>query len=126
MKSLLVKKEDFDIITTYIRNGSGRPSFDRHNVTELEAELQKATLVSSKDFPSTVVGLNSTAIIKDLETRKVLTITVVTPDKANIQQNKVSVLAPIGIALLGFGKGAIVHWQVPSGQKQFMIMDVVL
>lgn len=126
MKSLLVKKEDFDIITLYIRNGASRPSFDRHNVMELEAELKKATLVSNKDFPATVVGLNSTSIIKDLETKKVLAITVVTPDKADINQNKVSVLAPIGTALLGFGKGQIVNWQVPSGEKRFVIMDVVM
>jgi regulator of nucleoside diphosphate kinase len=81
-------------------------------------------LVSKENFPDTRIGLNSTAIIKDMETNRVLSITVVTPDKADISQNKISVLAPIGTALLGFQKGRQFNWQVPSGKKKFIIMEV--
>jgi regulator of nucleoside diphosphate kinase len=91
---------------------------------ELEAELKKAKLVNKENFPDTVIGLNSTAIIKDLETNRVLAITIVTPDRADISQNKISVLAPVGTALLGFQKGEQISWQVPSGEKKFIIMEV--
>jgi regulator of nucleoside diphosphate kinase len=121
---LLIKKEDFDIITTHIKTGLARHSFDGQNVMELEAELKKAKLVSSDDFPDTVVGLNSTVIIKDVKTNRVFSFTIVTPDRANIQQNRISVLAPMGTALLGFQKGQLVRWQVPSGEKKFIIMEV--
>jgi regulator of nucleoside diphosphate kinase len=123
-EQLLIKKEDFDIITTHIKTGLAQRSFDRKNVAELEAELKKAKLVSSENFPATVVGLNSTVIIKDVETNRVLSFTIVTPDRANFRQNKISVLAPMGTALLGFRKGQLVSWKVPSGQKKFIIMEV--
>jgi regulator of nucleoside diphosphate kinase len=123
-KQLIIKKDDFDIITKFLKNGGSRSSFDRYNVMELEAELKKAKLVSKENFPDTTVGLNSTAVIKDIETNRVLSITIVTPDKADISQNKISVLAPIGTALLGFQKGRQINWEVPSGKKKFMIMDV--
>ncbi|OQP64061.1 hypothetical protein A3860_21880 [Niastella vici] len=123
-EQLIVRKDDFDIITTYLKTGETRSSFDRHNVMELEAELKKAKLVSKENFPDTTVGLNSTAVIKDIETNRVLSITIVTPDKADIRRNKISVLAPIGTALLGFQKGRQINWKVPSGKKKFIIMEV--
>lgn len=123
-EQLVIKKEDFDILTTCIRNGGSQQSFDKNNVTELAGELKKARLVSKEDFPDTVVGLNSTAVIKDMETERILAITIVTPDKADISQNKISVLAPIGTALLGFQKGREIRWSVPAGEKKLVILDV--
>jgi regulator of nucleoside diphosphate kinase len=122
-EQLVIKKEDFDILTTYIKNGNPQ-SFDKGNVMELATELRKARLVSKENFPDTVVGLNSTAVVKDMETERILAITIVTPDKADISQNKISVLAPIGTALLGFQKGKQISWPVPAGEKKLMILDV--
>lgn len=121
---LVIKKRDFNFITSYLKQPATRNSFNRLNVMELEEEFKKAKIVSNEDFPEDVIGLNSTAIIKDLKTNRVLSITVVMPDKADIRQNKVSVLAPIGTALLGFRKENVVSWQVPSGEKKFLIMEV--
>jgi regulator of nucleoside diphosphate kinase len=123
-EQLVIKKEDFDILTTCIRNGGSQQSFDKNNVIELAGELKKARLVSKEDFPDTVVALNSTAVIKDMETERILAITIVTPDKADISQNKISVLAPIGTALLGFQKGREIRWSVPAGEKKLIILDV--
>lgn len=123
-EQLVIRKEDFDILTTYIRNGGHRQSIDRSSVTELETELKKAKLVPREHFPDTVVGLNSTAVVKDMETERILAVTIVTPDKADISQNKISVLAPIGTALLGFQKGKQISWQVPAGEKKLLILDV--
>lgn len=120
----VVRKEDYDTITLFLKKGDSRKTFDRHNVMELEAELKKARLVNNGNFPDNVVGLNSTAIVKEIATNRVLSLTIVMPDKADIHQNKVSVLSPIGTALLGFRKGQLVHWQVPSGNKKFVIMEV--
>lgn len=121
---MLIKKEDLEIITTHIKTGLARHSFDRQNVMELEAELKKATLVNNEDLPDTVVGLNSTVIIKDVATNRVFSFTIVTPDRSNIRRNMISVLAPMGTALLGFQKGQMVKWKLPSGEKKFMIMEV--
>ncbi|PWV56332.1 GreA/GreB family elongation factor [Chitinophaga sp. S165] len=123
-EQLVIKKEDFDILTTCIRNGGSQQSFDKNNIQELAGELKKAKLVSKENFPDTVVALNSTAVIKDMATERILAITIVTPDKADISQNKISVLAPIGTALLGFQKGREISWSVPAGEKKLVILDV--
>jgi regulator of nucleoside diphosphate kinase len=50
---------------------------------------------------------------------------VVIPEQANIKEKKISVMAPIGTALLGFRQGEQVAWDVPSGRKTFTIMQVI-
>ena len=50
---------------------------------------------------------------------------LVTPDKADIKEKRISVMAPIGTALIGFRKGQKVKWQVPAGKKTFTILEVI-
>jgi regulator of nucleoside diphosphate kinase len=50
---------------------------------------------------------------------------LVMPDQADIKQKKISVMAPVGTALIGFKKGEKVNWHVPAGEKTFAILDVV-
>jgi len=49
---------------------------------------------------------------------------LVTPDRANIKDRKISVMAPIGTALLGFRQGNKIKWKVPAGKKTFTIVNV--
>jgi regulator of nucleoside diphosphate kinase len=81
-------------------------------------------VVTSEDFPDDVVRLDSSVVIRDMKTKRDMTLTIVLPQKADIKQKKVSVLAPVGTALIGFKKGQIVSWDVPSGKKDFKIMEV--
>jgi len=50
---------------------------------------------------------------------------IVTPDKADIKKRQISIMAPLGTALIGFRQGQKVKWQVPSGKKTFTIMEVI-
>jgi regulator of nucleoside diphosphate kinase len=71
-----------------------------------------------------VVRLNSTVVIREEKENKVMELTVVTPEKANIKQKLISVMSPIGTALIGFRKGQQIKWKVPAGKKTFTIMEV--
>ena len=97
---------------------------ERENFSKLSGELKKAQIVEDDSMPADIVRLGSTVVIKDLVTRRDMTVTIVLPSKADIKQKKVSVLAPIGTALIGFRKGQVVSWNVPSGKKDFKIVDV--
>jgi regulator of nucleoside diphosphate kinase len=121
---VILLKKDFEILNGYVKNLQGMQVNEKENVSKLYGELQKAQVVEEIDFPSDVVRLDSTVVIKDLQTKRDMTITIVLPQKADIKQRKVSVLAPIGTALIGFRKGQKVSWEVPSGKKDFMIMEV--
>lgn len=124
-KQLVLRKDDYEIMLAYLRGGFGRTSFDRQNAQELEAELRKARLVNKEDFPGDVVRLNSKVKIMEDNNEKVMVLTLVIPEKADITAKKISVMAPIGTALIGFRQGEKVEWNVPSGKKTFTIVEVM-
>ncbi|MFL5788979.1 MAG: GreA/GreB family elongation factor [Flavisolibacter sp.] len=121
---LVLRKDDFELLIAYVKGRFNRSSFDRRNAEDLEAELKKATLVNIEDFPPDVIRLNSRVKVKEEKKDKIMEITLVTPEKADIKERKISILAPIGTALIGFRKGQKVQWRVPYGKTTFTIMDV--
>ena len=123
-EKLVLSKNDYEIIMANIKNHQGRNSFNRQNADELKDELKKAKLVLKDEVPGDVVRLNSHVTIRDEKENKLIEITVVTPEKADIKLRKISVLSPIGTALIGYQKGDRVMWKVPSGKKTFTILEV--
>lgn len=121
---LILTREDHAIIMSYIRLGSRTIAFNRQDVEHLENEVKNARLVDAHELPDDIVRLNSTVIIKDEKENKIMELTVVTPDKANIREKKISIMSPIGTALIGYRKGQQVQWQVPAGTRKFTIIDV--
>jgi len=121
---LVVAKNDYELIMLNLKSSTGKTTYSRQDAAELEAELQKATLVSPEELPGDVVRLNSQVTIKDEKANKIMKLMVVTPEKADIKQKKISILSPVGTALLGYKKGRKVSWQVPAGKKTFTILDV--
>ena len=116
-EKLVLSKNDYEIIMANIKNHQGRNSFNRQNADELKDELKKAKLVLNDEVPGDVVRLNSHVTIRDEKENKLIEITVVTPEKADIKLRKISVLSPIGTALIGYRKGDRVMWKVPAGKK---------
>ncbi|HEY5463595.1 MAG TPA: GreA/GreB family elongation factor [Hanamia sp.] len=121
---VLLLKNDFEILNGYVKNLHGMKVNEKENFRKLYEEINKAQIVKEEDFPADVVRLDSKVVIKDMGTKRDLAITIVLPQNADIKQKKVSVLAPIGTALLGFRKGQNVSWEVPSGRKYFKIVEV--
>ncbi len=121
---VILLKNDYELLHDYVNNLHGMQVNEKENYRKLCIELNKAEKVTIEEFPKDVVRLDSVVVIKDLQTKRDMTITIVMPQNADIKQRKVSVLAPIGTALIGFRKGQTVSWEVPAGKKDFMIMDV--
>ncbi|HWH62741.1 MAG TPA: GreA/GreB family elongation factor [Ginsengibacter sp.] len=121
---LVIRKDDYSLLISYLNNARRQSTFDRRNAEELTAELKKATLVNKNNFPSDVVGLNSKVRIKAEGKSEEMELMIVTPDRANIKEKKISIMAPIGTALIGFRQGQKVKWKVPSGNKMFTILEV--
>ncbi len=121
---LIIAHEDYETLSDYVRGFKTVKAFDRNNATSLQLELNKATLVKKDELPPDVVRLNSRVIIKEGSKDKLIELVLVVPENANIKERKVSVFAPIGIALIGFRQGTKVKWDVPSGNKTFTIMEV--
>ena len=97
---------------------------NRH-LAELIAELQRAEIVASDEVPDDVVTMNSTVVLRDLETDEVETYTLVYPNHADIARNRLSVLAPVGTAILGYHVGDVIRWRVPSGVRRLRVDEVL-
>ncbi len=123
-EQLLLSKEDREIILSYLQNSVSRTTFNRHEAEDLKSELNRAKIVKKDSLPKDVVRLNSTVRIREEEKGKEMKVTIVTPEKADIKLNRISVMSPVGTALIGFREGQLVSWNVPSGKKQFTIMEV--
>ena len=108
----------------HLTYNGGQNSFSSKDAEELGKELKKAKIVEADQVPADVVRLNSRVVIRDEQESRLLELMVVTPDKADIKQRKISVLSPIGTALIGFSQGHQVNWNVPSGKKLFTIVEV--
>jgi regulator of nucleoside diphosphate kinase len=124
-EQLFIEKDDYEIIKAYLQKDYLiRNNFSRQDAEYLKAEILKAKIVNKEELPEDVVRLNSTVIIEDEKGKSRMQLKVVTPEKANIKQMMISILAPIGTALIGFRKGQRVIWRVPSGKRVFKILDV--
>lgn len=91
----------------------------------LEQELKRGNLVDSKDVPSNVVTMNSRVKLVDLDTNEEMTFTLVFPKEANIDQDKISIISPIGTAILGYTVGDTIEWKVPAGLRRIKIQEIL-
>jgi regulator of nucleoside diphosphate kinase len=92
---------------------------------DLRAELADARVVPRQKVPRNVVTMNSTVTLRDLETGERETYTLVYPDRADIANNCLSVLAPVGTAVLGQRVGDELKWRVPAGWRRLKVQRVV-
>jgi regulator of nucleoside diphosphate kinase len=92
---------------------------------KLESELVRANVVSREKIPKDVVTMNSRVIFENETTRERREITLVYPERADIDAGKISVLVPVGTALLGLSVGQSIDWELPGGEKQrYRIVEV--
>jgi regulator of nucleoside diphosphate kinase len=123
--SLILTKDDHNLLLSYLKGWWHNKTVDRRYAEALQGELKRAKLVETVDAPADVVRLNSKVIIKTAGKDEVMELTLVTPEQANIKEKRISIMAPIGTALIGFSKGQKVKWNVPAGKKTFTILDVI-
>jgi len=97
----------------------------RDDLKELEAELNRGTVVAPQEVPGDVITMNSKARLIDLDTGEEMIYTLVFPDDADIDQNKISVLAPIGTAMLGYRVGDTFEWKVPEGLRRLKVEELL-
>lgn len=113
--SLYLTQEDIDRLFDLIETYASGPNADR--LQKLESELVRAVAVSPEEIPKDVVTMNSRVVFEDETTGERREITLVYPKHADIASGKVSVLVPVGTALLGMRVGQTIDWELPNGQK---------
>jgi regulator of nucleoside diphosphate kinase len=92
---------------------------------KLQEELDRARIVPPKEVPANVITMNSQVSLVDLESGEEEIYTLVFPEDADLAQGKVSVLAPIGTAMLGYEVGDIFEWEVPAGKRRLRVEKIL-
>ncbi len=90
----------------------------------LEQELDRAEVVAPDAIPPDVVTMNSEVRLEDLDSGEVQRYRLVFPNQFR-SDNSVSVLAPIGTAMLGYRVGDVIEWRVPKGMRRLKVLEVV-
>jgi len=103
------------------RNGEA----DREYLDHLEEELAQAEVVNPEDIPQDVITMRSKVRLKDLKSGQTVMYSLVFPSEANSNEGHISVLAPIGTALLGNRSGDVVESRVPSGLRRLKVKEIL-
>lgn len=92
---------------------------------QLDAELHRGQVVAPQDVPSDVITMNSRVRLIDVESGEEMKYTLVFPQDADSAQGKISILAPIGTAMLGYRVGDVFSWSVPDGVRQLKVVEII-
>lgn len=99
------------------------PAGDKY-LEALAAELARARVVPASRVPAGVITMNSVARLYDLELEEAEEYALVYPEDADVSVNRISVLAPVGTAILGYRVGDVVEWRVPAGLRRLRVDEV--
>lgn len=89
-------------------------------------EIGRARIVKSNKMPKDVVSIGSTVIYRDEATGQNKTVTLVYPEHADIVQQRISIMTPIGIALLGLSEGTAFYWDTRDDQRRLLTVIAVM
>lgn len=111
--SLIVSSRDFDRLEAMLESPALR---QQPAAIALMDELNRAEVLPPEQIPETVITMHSTVDFIDEVTGEHHHLTLVYPNEADVEKGYVSVLAPVGSALLGLSLGQTIHWEAPGAR----------
>jgi regulator of nucleoside diphosphate kinase len=121
---IFITEADYDKLKRLI---AGRRStrLDAEHLDELEQELERAEVLDEgHPVPPDVITMNSQVRLLDLDSGEIRVYQLVFPSQAR-SENALSVLAPIGTAILGYRVGSVIEWRVPKGVRRLKVLEVL-
>ncbi|HKT25778.1 MAG TPA: nucleoside diphosphate kinase regulator [Terriglobales bacterium] len=124
-RTIFVTEEDMQRLTDLVESAERISSRDLQHLRMLKEELKQAEIVNSDEIPSDVVTMNSRVRLKDLDSGRESVYALVFPRDADVAQGRISVLAPIGTAIIGYRAGDVIVWSVPKGERRFKLEEIL-
>jgi len=119
---IILEREEFNTISELIKNIGDSENLINVCITKLKEEMKTATIIDDAEFPEHVIRLNS---IVDIETPfGLMKAQLVLPHLSNSTQKRISLLTPMGSALLGYSEGDILTWNFPNGEQKIKVIKV--
>ncbi len=125
MRYIVITDADHRRLTDMIQELRTERREDRRYLDDLAHELCRAHIVSEPEVCADVVTMNSTIRVRTWPGKDTMTFTLVSPEEADFDEGKVSILAPLGTAVLGYRTGDQFAWETPSGLRKIEIEAVL-
>ncbi|MFI4912856.1 MAG: GreA/GreB family elongation factor [Sedimentisphaeraceae bacterium JB056] len=122
---IYLTKSDRGKLIKMVNDFLSSSSKDKKNLLLLKEEIGRAEIIDAEQIPQKIITMNSTAKLKNIETEEEMFIQLVYPWDADSDDYKISVLSPIGIAVLGYGAGDNVDAIVPAGLRRLKIDQIL-
>ena len=119
----LISNKDYGVLKSVIRQWS--PVNKTRELQQLEEELANVKVVQDHEMTPDVIRLNSYFEVAEESSSQLLNFTLVLPGHADFKMKKISVLSPLGIALIGYKEGMTIDCTLPAGKKIFKILKVL-
>ncbi|REK16559.1 MAG: nucleoside diphosphate kinase regulator [Planctomycetota bacterium] len=125
MKPLCITEQDHRSLQVLIDASREQPNGQRRYSDALQSEITRARIVDGSSVPRDVVTMNSRVRLRDLDTGETEVYTLVYPRMADPGENRISILAPVGTAILGCSIGDVIEWPVPAGVRRLLVDDIL-
>jgi regulator of nucleoside diphosphate kinase len=124
-RQIFITEKDKERLQKIINEAKEFHSGSEIYLKNLEQELNRAKLIASDKIPHNVVTMNSKVVLKDLDTGEKMVYTLVYPTEANLTENKISVLAPVGTAIIGLREKDAIDWKIPDGLVRLEVEKIL-
>lgn len=124
-RTFFVTEQDMQRLSDLVESAERISSRDLPHLRMLKEELKEAEVVSSDRIPADIVTMNSRVRLKDLDSGRESVYALVFPRDADVAQGRISVLAPIGTAIIGYRAGDVIVWSVPAGERRFRLEEIL-
>jgi regulator of nucleoside diphosphate kinase len=115
---VVVTKADYERLSN-LADATGRVSFVRDY---LAGELARARIIEGDQVASDVVTMHSRFVFRDDSTGHVRTVSLVYPGEEDIDDGRISILTPVGAALLGLSEGHSIEWETRNGESRTLTL----
>lgn len=121
MAKIYITQFDHDRLVEQLDKKKPHDTYDK----ALQAELEVADIVAAVDIPGDVITMNSRVLLSD-EAGNDIDYQLVFPEDADIENNKISILSPVGCALLGYKVGDTISLMTPNNSQRTLVVKQVL
>jgi regulator of nucleoside diphosphate kinase len=120
-----ITEQDAVRLRRLLDSSLARKETDAESLKRLEHELDRAQIVTQSELPPDAIAMNSTVELEDLSDGEILTYTLVYPEQADAAGGRISILAPLGMAMLGYRVGDEFEWPVPGGTIRVRVRRLI-
>ena len=123
-RQIVISEQNARVLRGLLRTRNGA-AHDQEHLDDLRVELDRAIVLDPSELSPTVVTMYAAVRVRDLDSGLSQELTLVNPSDADVSAGRISVLAPLGTALIGYRQGDVVERVMPGGLRRLSIEDVV-